>query len=66
MTESNSPSSRYCAQSRFYRDRASAIRARLPALQDDDAFKELYLLAFHYERLAEFADSSGSFASLEN
>ena len=50
-------------QSRFYRERASAIRARLPKLHDDEVFNELYLLAAHYERLAEFVDSSGSLAS---
>jgi hypothetical protein len=52
--------------SRHYRDRASAIRARLPTLQDDEVFSELYLLAAHYERLAEFADSSGSLAHIED
>jgi hypothetical protein len=51
----------YCdGASRYYRDRASAIRARLTTLQDDEVFSELYLLAAHYERLAEFAESSGS------
>jgi hypothetical protein len=45
---------------RYYRDRATAIRARLPTLQDDEAFTELYLLASYYEQLAEFAESSGS------
>jgi hypothetical protein len=52
--------------SRYYRDRASAIRARLPTLQDDEIFSELYLLAAHYERLAEFAESSGSLASIQD
>lgn len=52
--------------SRYYHDRASAIRARLPMLQDDEVFSELYLLAAHYERLAEFAESSGSLASIED
>jgi hypothetical protein len=52
--------------SRYYRDRASAIRARLPTLQDDEAFSELYLLAAHYQRLAEFAESSGSLGSVED
>jgi hypothetical protein len=57
----------YCDRaSRYYRDRASAIRARLPTLQDDEVFSELYLLAAHYERLAEFAESSGSLASIED
>ena len=56
----------YCDRaSRYYRDRASAIRARLP-LQDDEDFCELYLLAAHYERLAEFAESSGSLGSVED
>jgi hypothetical protein len=54
-----------CEQSRYYRDRATAIRARLPTLQDDEVYNELYLLAAHYERLAEFADSSGTLGSLE-
>lgn len=56
----------HCEQARYYRDRASAIRARLANLRDDEAFKELYLLAIHYERLAAFADASGSLASLAN
>jgi hypothetical protein len=47
-------------QPRYYRDRANAIRARLPTLQDDEVFTELYLLAAYYERLAKFAESSGS------
>jgi hypothetical protein len=60
--------SRYCRDraSRYYRDRASVIRARLPTLQDDELFSELYLLAAHYERLAEFAESSGSLGSVED
>ena len=49
-----------------YRDRATAIRARLPTLQDDEFFTELYLLAAYYERLAEFAESSGSLGSVED
>jgi hypothetical protein len=52
--------------SRDYRDRASAIRARLPTLEDNEVFSELYLLAAHYERLAEFAQSSGSLGSVED
>lgn len=52
--------SKHSEQPRYYRDRATAIRARLPTLQDDEVFTELYLLAAHYERLAEFAESSGS------
>jgi hypothetical protein len=52
--------------SHYYRDRARAIRARLPTLQDDEVFSELYLLAAHYERLAEFAESSGSLGSVED
>ena len=48
-------------QPRYYRNRATAIRARLPTLQDDEVFAELYLLAAYYERLAEFAKSSGPF-----
>jgi hypothetical protein len=52
--------------SRYYLDRARAIRARLPTLQDDEVFSELYLLAAHYERLAEFAESSGSVAYIED
>jgi hypothetical protein len=50
---------------RYYRKRASAIRARLPTLEDDEVFSELYLLAAHYERLAEFAESSGLLGSVE-
>jgi transposase len=51
--------------SRHYREVASAIRHRLPAIQDEEIYSELYLLAAHYERLAEFADSSGPLASVE-
>jgi hypothetical protein len=36
---------------------ASAIRAQLPAMQDEEIITELYWLAVHYERLAVFADS---------
>ena len=43
-----------------------AIRARLATLQEDEVFSELYLLAAHYERLAEFAESSGSLASIQD
>jgi hypothetical protein len=60
MTNPASAPSKHSEQSRYYLDRASAIRARLPTLQDDEVFSELYLLAAHYERLAEFAESSGS------
>jgi hypothetical protein len=56
--------SKHSEQSRYYRDRAIAIRTRLPTLDDDEAFIELYLLAAHYERLAEFAESSGSLGSI--
>ena len=66
MTDAASAPSRHSQQSRYYRDRASAIRARLPTLLDDEVFNELYLLAAHYERLAEFAESSGSLASIED
>jgi len=50
----------HAVQPSYYRDRATAIRARLPTLQDDEAFTELYLLASYYEQLAEFAESAGS------
>ena len=66
MTDPASAPSKHSEPSRYYRDRASAIRARLPTLQDDEVFNELYLLAVHYERLAEFAESSGSLASIED
>jgi hypothetical protein len=60
-------SSYYCDRAgSYYRNRASAIRARLPTLQDDEVFSELYRLAAHYERLAEFAESSGSLGSVED
>lgn len=64
----DSEQSRYYSgrASRYYSARASAIRARLPTLQDDEVFSELYLLAAHYERLAEFAKSSGSLGSVED
>jgi hypothetical protein len=64
MTDPQSVRSKHCEQSRYYRDRASAIRARLPTLQEEEVYNELYLLAAHYERLAEFADSSGSLGPL--
>ena len=54
------------AQSRYYRERASAIRARLPDLQDEEVFSELYLLAAHYEQLAQFVDSSGFLGSSDD
>ena len=60
MTDAASAPSKHSEQCRYYRDRATAIRAHLPTLQDDEVFTELYLLADHYERLAEFAESSGS------
>ena len=66
MTELTSIPSTHSDQSRYYRARARAIRARLPMLQDDEVFNELYLLAAHYERLAEFAESSGPLASVGN
>ena len=66
MTDRASASSTQSEQSRQYRDRANAIRARLATLQDDEVYNELYLLAAHYERLAEFADSSGPLGSLKD
>jgi hypothetical protein len=60
MTDPASAPSTHSEQSRYYRDRATAIRARLPTLQDDEVFTELYLLAAYYDGLAEFAESSGS------
>jgi hypothetical protein len=61
---SDSTPSEHSEQSRHYRELASAIRARLPTLQDEEIINELYLLATHYERLAEFADSLGSLEGL--
>jgi hypothetical protein len=66
MTDPASAPSEHSEQSRYYRGQANAIRARLPTVQDDEIFSELYVLAAHYERLAEFADSSGSLASIED
>jgi hypothetical protein len=66
MTDPASVPSEHSEQPRYYRDRATAIRARLPTLEDDEAFTELYLLAAYYERLAEFADSAGSLGSVED
>jgi hypothetical protein len=37
MTDPQSAPSKHCEQSRYYRDQASAIRARLPTLQDEEA-----------------------------
>lgn len=51
-------------ESRYYRELASAIRTRLPTLHDEEVINELYLLATHYERLAEFTDSLGSLKGL--
>jgi len=51
-------------ESRYYREFASAIRTRLPTLHDEEVINELYLLATHYERLAEFTDSLGSLKGL--
>ena len=62
MTELLSTSIKLGERSRYYRDRAHVIRARLPTLEDEEVFSELYLLAAHYERLAELADSSASLA----
>jgi hypothetical protein len=66
MTDPGAAPSIHSEPSRGYRDRAIAIRARLPTLKDDEIFVELYLLAAHYERLAEFAESSGPFGTLED
>jgi hypothetical protein len=66
MTDLASAPSQHSEQSRYYRGRANAIRARLPTVQDDEIFSELYVLAAHYERLAQFAESSGSLASIED
>ena len=66
MTDPLSAPSTHLEQPRCYRDRATAIRARLPTLEDDEVFTELYLLAAYYERLAEFAESSGSLGSVED
>ena len=60
MTNPASAPSKHSEQPHYYRGQATAIRARLPTLRDDDVFTELYLLASYYERLAEFAESSGS------
>lgn len=65
MTDPGSTLSGHAEQARRYREMALAIRARLPTLQDEEVFNELYVLATHYERLAEFADSSGALASVE-
>lgn len=66
MTDPASAPSKRPEQSRYYREQASTIRARLPTLHDDEVFVELYQLAAHYERLAEFAESSGSLGALED
>jgi hypothetical protein len=66
MTDSASALSKHSEQPHYYRDRATAIRARLPTLHDDEVFTELYLLATYYERLAEYAESSGSLGSVED
>jgi hypothetical protein len=66
MTDELSAPSKHSEQSRFYWEQARVIRARLPTLHDDEVYIELYQLAAHYERLAEFAESSGSMAALED
>jgi hypothetical protein len=63
MTYPASTASKHPEQSRHYRDLAIASRDRLAMLEDDELYTELYLLAVHYERLAAFADSSGSLGS---
>lgn len=63
MTYPASAPSKHSERPRYYRDLATAIRARLPTLQDYEVFTELYLLADYYERLAEFVESSGSLGS---
>jgi len=47
MTDTLSAPSKHSEQHHYYRDRATAIRARLPTLHDDEVFTELYLLAAH-------------------
>jgi len=66
MADQLSAPCKHPEQSCFYRDQASVIRARLPTLHDDEIFIELYQLAAYYERLAEFAESSGSLGALED
>ncbi|HET9389795.1 MAG TPA: hypothetical protein VFO44_09120 [Steroidobacteraceae bacterium] len=66
VTASNSASPENAEQAYRYREMAKAIRVRLLTLQDEESVSELYLLAAHYERLAEFADSSGSLGSVED
>jgi hypothetical protein len=66
MTDPASATSKHSDQPRYYRERATAIRGRLPALQDDEVFTELYLLATYYERLAEYAESSGALGSVDD
>jgi hypothetical protein len=66
ITDPASAPSRHSAQFRYYHDRAIAIRARLPVVEDDEAFIELYLLAAYYERLAEFVESSGPLACIKD
>jgi hypothetical protein len=60
-----SPYSVHPEPSRHYREVASVIRHRLPAIQDEEIYSELSLLAAHYERLAQFADSLGRLAPVE-
>jgi hypothetical protein len=62
MTDPASAPCKHSEQPRYYRDQATAIRARLRTQEDDEVFTELYLLAAYYERLAELAESSGSLA----
>ena len=40
MTDLVSAPSKHFEQPRYYRDRATAIRARLPTLRDDEVFTE--------------------------
>jgi hypothetical protein len=61
---SNSTPREHAERARHYRELASVIRTRLATLQDEEILSELYLLATHYERLADFADSLGSFAGV--
>jgi hypothetical protein len=49
-----------------YRELAIAMRAIVPTLTHEEARNQLELLATHYERLAEYVDSTASLTTAAN
>jgi hypothetical protein len=63
MTSSDSTAPPHAAG---YRELAIAMRAMVPTLTGEEARNQLELLAVHYERLAEFVDSTGPLTRAAN